>query len=264
MKRLYLFCAMCLMALGAIAQTPAIDAVKVEQGITIDWYMLTEAPTATPSASGISMNGTAYDYANGPITTTFGTAPLLYTRTNLSDGKWGTICLDKAVADLTDVTATFYKLNYYDGGANLYVSEVTELEAGHPYVFEAHAASFTLTLTPGEPAEAQTINGLIGTITGLTMEADAYALVNNMVVKAATGTTVPANRAYIDLTQVSTEPIVAAGAPRRIGVAKTPTELEQSAISNQQSAIKVLKGGQLMIMKEGKTYNAQGTLIIEN
>ena len=263
MKKSLILSICCLMALGAIAQTPAIDAVKVEQGITIDWYMLTEAPTATLTASGISMNGTAYDYANGPITTTFGTAPLLYTRTNLSDGKWGTICLDKAVADLTNITATFYKLNYYDGASSLYVDEVNALEAGHPYVFEAHAESFTLALTPGEPAEAQTINGLIGTLTDYTMTENAYALVNNMVVKAAVGTTVPANRAYIDLMHVSTTPLVTpSGAPRRIGVANAPTGVE--SVHDARCTMhdgKFLRDGQLVIIRDGRTYNAQGAMI---
>ncbi len=219
----------------------------------LDAFFHYDGPTTIGSHNiGVTLNADGEIYVGG-----------LYTRNSLYDGKWGTICLGYAVPSLEDVDATFYKLNYYDGASSLYVTEVTELEAGHPYVFEAKAGSFSVVYVPtDDPTVAQSVNGLIGTLTDLTTEADAYALVNNVVVKAAAGTTVPANRAYIDLMQVSPTPLdTPAGAPRRIGVAKAPTGLEQSVISNQQSAIKVLKGGQLLLIKEGKTYNTQGQIL---
>ncbi len=213
------------------------------------WYM--DAAFTIPATAGAPLTKNTTLYAKWNV------HKQDYTRDNLSDGKWGTICLGYAAPSLEGVTATFYKLNYYDGGANLYVNEVTELEAGKPYVFEAKAESFTVEyILTDEPTPAETVNGLIGTLDGLTMEADAYALVNNMVVKAAAGTTVPANRAYIDLTQVSTEPLVTAGAPRRIGVASAPTGFELNNV--QKKACKVLDKGQFVIIRDNKRFNAQG------
>ena len=68
-------------------------------------------------------------------------------------------------------------------------------------------------------------------------------------------------RAYIRPTAYSR-----AAAPGRrrlvLGGNKVPTEVE--AVSDQQSAIsvqKVIRDGQLFIIREGKTYNAQGQVV---
>ncbi len=185
-----------------------------------------------------------------------------YTRT-MSVDQWGTICLPYAATSFEG--AIFYKLNYFDGVDKLYVEEVSSLDAGTPYVFQATAETVIInhggvaTLTGEELTE----RGLYGSVARTIIESDGdvAAIANNQVnvVEDGNKVTVPACRAYLDMSQVPTNEQPASAPLRCIGVPRqSPSGLEQSVISNQQSAIKVLKGGQLMIVKEGKTYNAQG------
>ncbi|MBQ0153528.1 MAG: DUF1542 domain-containing protein [Bacteroidales bacterium] len=78
MKRLMIICAVCLMALCAMAQT--IDAIKVTQGGTTDWYPfgksgqieVTIYEQGNPAVTG----GKTYDLTKGNVETAFGTDPL--------------------------------------------------------------------------------------------------------------------------------------------------------------------------------------------
>ncbi|MCQ2325175.1 MAG: hypothetical protein MJZ58_03170 [Paludibacteraceae bacterium] len=202
--------------------------------------------------------------------------PTTYTRDNLGNGKFGTICLAYAVADLEGVGATFYKLNYFDESASaLYLEEVDALAAGMPYIFEAKAESFTVTLIAAAPADADNENGLYGTLAEVVKTSDdihSYAAISNNQVNVAENgntVTVAANRAYIDMNEVSTTELAHSAPLRAIGVPRqTPTgnpSLHHSINSHTRGAsLKIIEDGQFRIVREGKTYNAQGTLIIEN
>ena len=76
MKKLMILCAACLTALCAMAQT--VDAIKVTQGETADWYPFGESSRIDVAITNGNpvIEGKTYDLANGNVETAFGTDPL--------------------------------------------------------------------------------------------------------------------------------------------------------------------------------------------
>lgn len=186
-----------------------------------------------------------------------------YTR-NMSVGHWATVCLPYAATFFEG--ATFYKVNYYNGTDKLYIEEVATLEAGVPYIFEATAETVTINHDATAPvAYAQTERGLHGSLARTIIESDGHqAAISEdqvVIVEESSTVTVPACRAYINMDEVPDSYQPTKVPLRVMGVPQSPSGLEQSVISNQQSVIKVLKDGQLFFIREGKTYNIQGQMI---
>ena len=184
-----------------------------------------------------------------------------YTRSGLTAGNFGTICLPYDVAEGNFTGATFYKVAER---TNEYVTleEVTSLTAGVAYIFEATGTEINCTYTPGTkvdaPATATAANVLQGSFELAEIPAGNWFLNSNKL-WCSTGTqTVDANRAY--LTNIT--PAQAAPVPgrRRINMPmqpQTPTGIEKVQSDKVQST-KVLINGQLYIMRDGKTYTATG------
>ena len=131
-----------------------------------------------------------------------------YTR-DVSEKRWGTVCIPGAVAEAEITGAEIYRIagkTVKTNGDPSYITleQVTSMEAGKPYLFYA-AADGQLSLTypestavfaPGED------NGLIGSFAGMDVDEGMYLLSNNTILLCGTGCKIGANRAYIDMSKV--------------------------------------------------------------
>ncbi len=190
-----------------------------------------------------------------------------YTR-DVTKDQWGTVCLPYAATSFSG--ATFYKVNYFDGSDKLYIEPVTTLAAGMPYIFEATATG-TLTInheatTPLAYGEAGNEGDLFGSFARKVIASDGNmaAISGGQVVIVENGykLTVPACRAYLDMTEVPTTEQPHSAPLRVMGARQTPTDNASLHHSNNSHArgasFKILKDGQFRIVKDGKMYNAQG------
>ena len=142
------------------------------------------------------------------------------------------------------------------------MESVSELEAGVPYIFEKTANKIVVARNGDPVANAGSANGLVGTFTDETpVAAGNYILYNNQL-RPSNGTAkVNANRAYLDMNAVK------GGAPqqmpgrRYIGMA-VQGENEATGFENitapEGETKKVLINGQLIIIRGGEKFNAQG------
>ena len=194
-----------------------------------------------------------------------------HTRTNLRAGDYGTICLPYAVAAADRNGAELFELEQWaDNGASLTISQLNEdedMEAGRPYLFQATANTATFSYYPeGDAAEAQTYNGLIGKYEEMEipMNEDNYIIYNNkLYLVNSANIWVGANRAYI---HKGGAPMNQAPANRRrvtLGVYGTQTATDIDNVTGNPSPVtlKYIENGHLFIIRDGKTYNAQGQVV---
>lgn len=193
----------------------------------------------------------------------------MYSRT-VTEGNYGTICLPFAVEEGSFNGAKIYKVVSFadELQRGIVLEEVDAMEAGKPYFFlgEASTVKFRY-VRAGDEAAAGNENGLYGTISGTTVSGQGkYVLQNNelrQTYNEATSSDIEINldknRAYLVFSEIPDAPAVApAQSPRRrvIGVHQTPTGME--TITNDQYTNKVIKDGRLIIIRDGKMYNALG------
>jgi hypothetical protein len=184
-----------------------------------------------------------------------------YTRATTA-GKFGTICLPFGSTNYTGAEL-FEFVGKEDG--KVYIASVTTLEAGVPYIFLATGTELAVYSDGTTAATAGNSNGLHGTFTNDTEVAVGnYILKDNELCQAAATCYVNANRAYLVMSEVP------AGAPqqmpgrRYIGMS-TKGENEATGFENITApagkTIKAVVNGQLIIIRDGEMYNAQGQLI---
>ena len=174
--------------------------------------------------------------------------------------KYGTICLPYASASTTG--ATFYRVAGKETG-KVYLESVDALEAGVPYIFEKSASQIKVVYTGAKETTPGSANGLIGNFTDETVVPTGnYILYNNAFIPAD-GTTnkVNAYRAYLVMEDiVGGKPSQMPGR-RYIGMSvqgeNAETGLENIIVPEGQ-AVKVISNGQLIIIRDGEMYNAQG------
>jgi hypothetical protein len=174
-------------------------------------------------------------------------------------GKLGTICLPFGSTNYTG--ATFYEFVGSETG-KVYLGSVTTLEAGVPYIFEASAAEVavygdgTTAATPGNS------NGLYGTFTDETPVAtNNYILLNNELRPSDGSAKVNANRAYIVMSEVPTGAPTQMSGRRYIGMSVQGENAEtglDNITNGENTTIKVIENGQLIIIRNGEKFNAQG------
>lgn len=173
--------------------------------------------------------------------------------------KYGTICLPYASASTTG--ATFYRVAGKETG-KVYLESVDALEAGVPYIFEKTANQIKVVYTGDKETTAGKANGLYGTFTDETPVAEGnYILLNNELRPSDGSAKVNANRAYLVMSEVSV------GAPqqmpgrRYIGMS-VQGENEATGLDNitngENTTIKLIENGQLIIIRNGEKFNAQG------
>ena len=181
-----------------------------------------------------------------------------------------TLCFPYQIDNYTG--ATFYTLTYkvMDGEE---VQEVIldehegALAAGHPYFYIPEAGYDKLVCNySGSNVEAQTIDGVVGSYDdNSSVPADSYVTYNGQIRKAGTGVTLGEYRAYIDMSLVSATPTPAMAGRRRLSIHNADAPAGTTDIENVSATFggsqKILRNGQLFIIRDGKTYNAQGQLL---
>ena len=192
----------------------------------------------------------------------YATGDVIYTREGLTNRKFGTICLPYGSTEYSG--ATFFEIAYQETG-KVYIDEVTTLEAGVPYIFQANSSTLTVTCEGEAVADAGSANGLYGTFTEIADVAahtsnEGYILTNNSIRLCEANCKVPANRAYIVLDEISTEQTPAPVNRRRISMSvhgeNGTTGLDN--IMTTDAPVKAIENGQLIIIRNGEKYNVQG------
>lgn len=145
-----------------------------------------------------------------------------YTR-DVTNGRYGTICLPYGSSNMTG--AIFYEVAWINKSTmRVFVDEVTELEAGKPYIFMATSNLIKVLYQGEEALIAGNHNGLYGTFTDINdgpagtlsnvLEGN-HMLSNNQIMKCLGNCKLPAYRAYIKLDEISTtEPALMPGRRR--------------------------------------------------
>ena len=144
----------------------------------------------------------------------------------------------------------------------VYIASVTELEAGVPYIFLATANQIAVYCDATVSDEAGSSNGLYGTFDNETVVAAGnYILKNNELRESDGNAKVNANRAYLVMNEV---PV---GAPqqmpgRRYISMDAKGENAATGLDNitngENTVIKTIENGQLIIIRNGEKFNAQG------
>ena len=183
-----------------------------------------------------------------------------YTRTTTA-GKFGTICLPFGSTNYTGMEL-FECVGQETG--KVYIASVTTLEAGVPYIFLATGTELAVYSDGTTAATPDDHNGLHGTFTDDTEVAandDNHILLNNELRKVAETCWVNANRAYLVMSEVP------AGAPQQMPGRKyigmsTKGENAATGLDNitngENTVIKTIENGQLIIIRNGEKFNAQG------
>lgn len=195
-----------------------------------------------------------------------------YTRTH-EHMNLNTLCFPYQIDSYTG--ATFYTMLYKAGGtaaepAEIYLQEhVGALEAGKPYFYVPEGSELVCNYSGDYTAAGNDGNGVYGVYADMTaITPGMYVTYNNVFTKAGNNVKIREYRAYVDMSEVSSEPQGPSYVPGRkqlrIGNANAPqstTGIEQ--ITNDQSPItnKVIRNGQLFIIRDGKTYNAIGQIV---
>ena len=198
-------------------------------------------------------------------------------RGELREGKWGTYCPDHNVK--YPAGATFYTLTYKEVVAGqpykVFFDEVepgAALVGGKPYLFIAEGEAIK-GVKVGAAANLQNYNGFTGVLSNYTLEVTAgesaaykyYIVYGNEIRLCGAGQFyVPAERAYLDMSQMSSTPVAPAPGRRRISLvnhaAETATGMENVQGDNVQCT-KVLINGELFILRGEKMYDAKGQLV---
>lgn len=182
----------------------------------------------------------------------------VYTR-SVTNGNYGTICLPMASAAIEG--ATMYRIAD-KSTTGITIEEVAAMEAGTPYIFQASADEIRVTMT-GQSSEVKPANGLVGNLgAAITVPQgeNYYVLSHNALYQVDSEVTIATNRAYINMDAVN--PVAPAPGMRRrvIAVEHVATGNLTPTISQGEGG-KVLRDGQLFILRDGKTYNAQGQIV---
>ena len=142
--------------------------------------------------------------------------------------------------------------------------EVTELEAGKPYVFLASESEINIPMIGDAVATPDSENGLMGAfeVTKVSRSVYNYILSNNLLYCAKnTQYYVGENRAYFKIDEMS-EVGAAAPAPgkrrARMSVADTETATGVFEIEDATITRKIIVDGRVMIERDGKRYDVLG------
>lgn len=167
--------------------------------------------------------------------------------------------------------ATFYTMLYKEVDANgdpinIYLQEHKGvLEAGKPYFYVPESGSTELVcyFSGKEAAAGNDGNGVYGVYEATTVEQGKYVTYNNKFTKAGTNVQMHEYRAYVDMSEVSTNPEGAAYIPGRkvlkiSNVAEVATDIQNVTTTNHSQNTKVLHDGQLIIYNNDNHYNAAG------
>ena len=223
----------------------------------------TEVEFDDSDAESYYLGGTYVDDANNTYEVAISGTPAAvdpetYTRT-VTPGNFGTICLPFGSTNYTGMEL-FECVGKETG--KVYIASVTTLKAGVPYIFLATDTELAVYSDGTVADEAGKSNGLYGTFDDETVVAEGdYILYNNELRESDGNAKVNANRAYLVMEDVP------AGAPQQMPGRKyigmsTKGENATTGLDNitngENTTIKVIENGQLIIIRNGEKFNAQG------
>ena len=119
---------------------------------------------------------------------------------------YNTICLPHGAIHFTG--ATFYEIAHIlKNKKKIFFDEAKTLEAGKPYIFYPHSTEVTIYYDNTTSAIPLSHNGLHGTFNGITAASNflkgKYLVASNRMVLCGDGCSLAANRAYIELDEIS-------------------------------------------------------------
>lgn len=251
------------------AATKTLDASSI---LEINNSVRTE-----PSAGTSEIAGAGTWYINPEASVDFYEIRVLlrpgYARTAmLGNGVLGTICVPNNVAFEDIHGATFYELSGKNAEGKIAFDQITtgQLEAGVPYVFQANGDKLVLFYGNEHEDNPQDLhNGMYGTFTDLVLTEldDVYYFAQKALWSCTdlTNLSIPANRAYVKLSEI---PSAMAPAPGRIrmtlnvnGAPQVTTGMEEITNDQSQMTNKVIIDGRLYILRGEKLYDATGKLV---
>ena len=191
-----------------------------------------------------------------------------HTRTPLTIGDYGTVCLGYQVLAANINGANMFEIDAWSAdGKTLTLSQLNpgdNMSAGRPYIYQATATTASWSYSDaGDPAAIDNYNGLMGSYVEaqITVNDDNYIIYDNKLYPVVQPARVGANRAYIHKTNATPS-----SAPRRrvtlsVNGTQTATDIDNISLpagEGRGEAAKFLRNGQLFIIRDGRTYNAQG------
>jgi hypothetical protein len=190
-------------------------------------------------------------------------------RTGLTAGNYYTICMPKAMTNVQG--ATLWSFCGKDANfAYLVQEDAPYTTAGKAYIMYAEAETVSAILT-GKPAPAPVANGAIhGTFADMYQDDlnaagdNIYLVIGNQLrrVDGQAGNSLPANRAYVDIDEIT------GGAPAGIPANRVRSMPMQPQVATgmenvdaSAQPVKTIINGQLYILRGEKMYDAQGKLV---
>ena len=192
---------------------------------------------------------------------------------NVTPGDYGTICIPYGSNNYTG--AEFYEISWMemDGTTpkGIWLDEVNgNLTAGKPYIFKATSTVLTVNCTGTAVATpVEGVAGLTGTFTLIqdietsdlsnTLEGN-YMISGNQFLLCPAGCWLNAYRAYIDADIIAGHTIKKAVIPgrRRVCLGENVSTGFENVTNGENTTIKVIENGQLIIIRNGEKFNAQG------
>lgn len=183
----------------------------------------------------------------------------------------GTLCIPFDIPADGIEGAVFYQLSGKDENGKLVFDEVTSLQAGHPYIFQATASEVKL-YGSANAVSPVTVNQMIGSYSPFTLSIDEtnkhkvvyiadgkFWFCDNLV---GTGLQVIENRCYIlDYSAIGSAPNHAPA--RRVVLSTNATNVatDIDAVEAAEAPRKMLIDNILYIQRGDKLYNVEGQLV---
>ena len=192
-------------------------------------------------------------------------------RTDLNEGEYYTMCLDKAVTAVQGGTI-WRVVSKSDNTAKpgIILEDVAgTLDAGRPYIFRATADKLEVAYTGAAVSAPLTENnnGLVGSFSQapITKDVNNYIIYNNMLYLVdSENVYVGANRAYLNMDAVPAYTGAASAPGRRRVVMAVHSEQNATgvdALNATETPVKMIIDGQLYILRGEKLFDATGHLV---
>lgn len=247
------------------------------------FYWLATNPAGKPKEAdmlvGPWLNGDQTQYTR-PVTTTrprrYGHAVRLvtrcpnfdYQRDGLTLGRVGTLCIDHNVEVGDIYGGTFYQIAGKTEAGNIVFDEVTSLNAGEPYIYQATASTIGVYYGSISVASPVPVKGMYGSFEDFNLAIDEGNKLNILYIAGnkihdcsdIATLQVVANRCYIKLDEVPVaSPNVAPGR-RRITLGRDEaTGLFD--LNTSDAPRKLLINGTIYILRGENVYDATGRLV---
>ena len=205
----------------------------------------------------------------GDVTYTVRTSPAAtIIRDGLTADNYYTICMNKAMKEVKG--ATLWSFCGKDADFAYLVQEDAPYAAGKAYIMYAEAETVSAILTGEEVAVPVADGAIRGTFADMYQDdltaagENIYLVIGNQLrrVDGQTGNSLPANRAYVDIDEIT------GGAPAGIPANRVRSMPMQPQVATgmenvdaSAQPVKTIINGQLFILRGEKMYDAQGKLV---